>query len=229
MGRLPYHHYLPQYIIMVDIGNRFRNIQQIKQCQFSIVLYRGFQKQWTENVCIPMEEDQHYVEIAVLSLVNSICNNSGYTKHIHKRTRNKTVPVSTVFYCLFKHQQTENICIRIVKEKYYSEIAISSLPISICNNDGYTKEIHKFTRNKMVSVSIVFYCVFEKQQTEKFAYGWRKKNIMRRLLTINTTHNEFTTCFSCQLQITILNNNNINLNKRKRYLIFDLQYLWFTY
>ena len=38
----------------------------------------------------------------------------------------------------------------------------ASLLTSICNNGGFTKQIHKPTRNKMVVVSIVFYCVLEK-------------------------------------------------------------------
>ena len=36
MWRLPYHHYLPQYIIMVDIQNIFINIQEIKMNQFPL-------------------------------------------------------------------------------------------------------------------------------------------------------------------------------------------------
>ena len=39
---------------------------------------------------------KYYGEIAVSSLLTSICNNGGYTKHIHKRTTNKTVPVFIV-------------------------------------------------------------------------------------------------------------------------------------
>ena len=43
-----------------------------------------------------MYKEKYYREIAVSSLLTSICNNGGYTKHIHKRTTNKTVPVSIV-------------------------------------------------------------------------------------------------------------------------------------
>ena len=43
-----------------------------------------------------MEEKKYYGEIVVSSLHTSICDNGGYTKHIHKRTTNKTVPVSIV-------------------------------------------------------------------------------------------------------------------------------------
>ena len=34
----PYHHYLPQYVIMVDIQNIFINIQQIKWYRFPLFL-----------------------------------------------------------------------------------------------------------------------------------------------------------------------------------------------
>ena len=96
------------------------------------------------------------------ALLNSRYSNSGYTKQIHKHTRNKMAPVSIVFYCVFKKYWTKNVRIRIEEVKYYGEIAVSSLLNSIFNNVGYTNHIHKRTRNKIVLVCIVFYRVFQK-------------------------------------------------------------------
>ena len=47
-------------------------------------------------------ERKYYGEIAVSSLLTSIGNNGGYTKQIHRRPMNKTVPVFIVFYYVFK-------------------------------------------------------------------------------------------------------------------------------
>ena len=38
-GEIANHQYLTQYEIMVDIGNRFRNIQGIKRYQFPLFLW----------------------------------------------------------------------------------------------------------------------------------------------------------------------------------------------
>ena len=43
-----------------------------------------------------MEEEKYYEEIAVKSLFTSVCNTGGYTKHIHKHIRVKTIPVCIV-------------------------------------------------------------------------------------------------------------------------------------
>ena len=37
-GEITNHHYLPQYVMMVYIGNRFRNIKGLKWYQFSLFL-----------------------------------------------------------------------------------------------------------------------------------------------------------------------------------------------
>ena len=47
-----------------------------------------------------MEKEKYYGEIAVPSLLNSICNNGGYTKQIHKRTTKKTMEIGTVLNCV---------------------------------------------------------------------------------------------------------------------------------
>ena len=38
MGKSPYHHYIRQYVIMVDIQNIFINVQQIKRYRFPLFL-----------------------------------------------------------------------------------------------------------------------------------------------------------------------------------------------
>ena len=50
MWGLLYYHYLPQYVIMVDIGNRFINIQGIKQYLFPLFL-----------LCAPIIADKRLV------------------------------------------------------------------------------------------------------------------------------------------------------------------------
>ena len=70
-----------------------------------------------------MEESIYYGEIAVSSLHTSICNNGGYTKHIHKRTTNKTVPVSIVSIVCSKNSRRKMVQIRMEEEIYYGEIA----------------------------------------------------------------------------------------------------------
>ena len=37
-GKIANHHYLPQYVIMVDIGNIFRNTQELKRYWFPLFL-----------------------------------------------------------------------------------------------------------------------------------------------------------------------------------------------
>ena len=59
-----------------------------------------------------MEEEKYYGEITVSSLLISICNICGYTKHIHKRTINKTVPVSIVSIVCLKNSRQKRCFVR---------------------------------------------------------------------------------------------------------------------
>ena len=84
------------------------------------------------------------------------------SKLIHKRTRIKTVLVSLLSIVYLKEGEQRTILIGMEREKYYWRIVILPLLPSLCNNAVYTKRIHKHITNKMVSVLIVFYCVFKK-------------------------------------------------------------------
>ena len=84
-----------------------------KTVPISIVFYCVFEKYRTENVCIRMEEKKYYGEIAVSSLHTSICDNGGYTKHIHKCTTNKMVPVSIVSIVCSKNRRQKRCFVRL--------------------------------------------------------------------------------------------------------------------
>ena len=52
-------------------------------------------------------------------------------------------------------------------------------------------------------------CVKKIADKKWFRYRWRKKTIMERSATINTTHNKSIGHYSSQLQMANFNNNNI--------------------
>ena len=106
------------------------------------------------------------------------------SKLIHIRTRIKTVPVSLVSIMCSKDSEETTVPIRMEKEKYY----VSSLLNSLFNNDVHTKQIHKRITNKMVPISIVFYCVFEKYRTENVCIRMEEKQILWGNCCIITTY-----------------------------------------
>lgn len=74
-GEITNHHYLPQYVIMVDRGIRFRNVQRLKRYRFplfSIVCLRNSRR---KMVWILMEEEKYYGEIT---------NHQYYTQQVYK-------------------------------------------------------------------------------------------------------------------------------------------------
>ena len=64
-----------------------------------------------------MEEVKYYGEIAVSSLLTSICDNGGYTNHILTHTRIKTVPVSLVSIMCSKDSKETTVPKRMEKQK----------------------------------------------------------------------------------------------------------------
>ena len=80
------------------------------------------------------------------------------SKLIHIRTRIKTVAVSLVSILCSKDSEERTVPIWMEKQKYY----VSSILNTLFNNDEHTKQIHRCITNKMVPISIVFYCVFKK-------------------------------------------------------------------
>ena len=141
----------------MDIQNIFINVKGINRYRFTC-FFHALERYRMKNGC--------NIDLGIwtllgdygTSLLNSICTNGGYMKQIHRRTRNKKVLIPIVFYCVL----TENVRIWMKEAKYYGEITVSSLLTSICKIGGYTKHIHKRTRNKTVLICVVFYCVFQK-------------------------------------------------------------------
>ena len=58
------------------------------------------------------------------SLLNSICNNGGHTKQIHKRTRNKSLLVYIVSFVRWKDIEQKKVVTRIYEYGHYRVIAI---------------------------------------------------------------------------------------------------------
>ena len=106
------------------------------------------------------------------------------SKLIHICTRIKTVPVSLVSILCSKDSEERTVPIRMEKQKYY----VSSLLNSLFNNDVHTKQVHKCITNKTVPVSIVFYCVFEKYQTESVRIWMEGKKKLWGIHRIITTY-----------------------------------------
>ena len=125
---------------------------RIKTTAVSLVSILCLKDSEERTVPIRMEKQKYYVS----SLLNSLFNNDVHTKQIHKHITNKTVPISIIFYCVFKKYPTKKCSHTDGRKKNYNgEIAVSSLHTSICNNGGYTKHIHKRSRNKLVTVYMV--------------------------------------------------------------------------
>ena len=58
------------------------------------------------------------------SLLNSICNNGGYTKQIHKRTRNKSATVHMVSLVRRKDIERKTVVTRIYEYGHYPVIPV---------------------------------------------------------------------------------------------------------
>ena len=58
------------------------------------------------------------------SLLNSLCNNGGYTEQIHKRTRNKLVLVYMYSFVFRKDIEQKTVVTRIYKYGHYWVIAV---------------------------------------------------------------------------------------------------------
>ena len=148
------HHYLTQYIIIVDI------VKKIQKCtrntmvpiyMVSFVFFKNIgQKKGSDKdggrKIIWIYHQPH--------LLNSICNNGEYSKQIQKCTRNKMVPVSIVSLLFLKNSGQKTVGIRM-EEKTLSGYHTPSLLNSICNNGVYRKVNQKHTRNKTVPFYIV--------------------------------------------------------------------------
>ena len=90
------HCYLTQYVIIVDIERRFRNVQGIKKYRFPLFLLcflKIADKKQSEHRWRKKNKILGNYQVSVL---NSIYNIGGYKKEIHKCTRNKMVPVFIV-------------------------------------------------------------------------------------------------------------------------------------
>ena len=86
---------IPKYMkISKIIHIRTRN----KTVPVSLVSIRCSKDREETTVPIRMEKEKYYVS----SLLTSLYNNDVHTKQIHKRITNKTVPISIVFYGVFK-------------------------------------------------------------------------------------------------------------------------------
>ena len=89
------HPYLTHCLKLVDIGNRFRNIQGMKQYWFMLFL-----------LCVGKITDKNGCDVNggrklifgdyQSSLLNSISKIGGYCKQIQKHTRNTTIPICIV-------------------------------------------------------------------------------------------------------------------------------------
>ena len=69
----------------------------------------------SEQITVPirMKKEKYYKEIVVSSQFTSICNIDGYTKHIHKRTTHKTVPVSIVSIMCSENSRQKRFFVRL--------------------------------------------------------------------------------------------------------------------
>ena len=133
------YNYLTQYVMIVDIQNRFINVQGINQYWFSWLLL-CVRKISNENGCntdlgIWILLDDHST-----SLLNSICNNGGYMKQGHKRTRNKSVTSLHGFLCVLERYQMKNGCNTALGIWTLLGDHSTLLFNSICTNGGYTKQ-----------------------------------------------------------------------------------------
>ena len=110
--------YLTEYVIMVDIGRRFGNIQGIKWYQFPLFLLCCWKIEtkngWDTNLRrkILLGERQP-------SLLNPIFKIGGYRKQIQKHKINKTVLVYIVSVVCLKNKGWKMVATRLKEENYY--------------------------------------------------------------------------------------------------------------